>query len=140
MKPIVTYMRVSTDRQGRSGLGMEAQRPVGWCAVAPRAEFPSLDRSPVARRVDEAEVWSINCFYIDKAWRRKRLMRRLIEAAVAHAARSGAEIVEAYPLEPADRKPRSDAFLGLAAAFGECGFVEVARRRPARPVMRRHLA
>jgi DNA invertase Pin-like site-specific DNA recombinase len=40
MKPFVAYYRVSTERQGRSGLGTEAQRS----AVARFAEAESLER------------------------------------------------------------------------------------------------
>ncbi len=39
MKPIITYLRVSTDRQGKSGLGLEAQRS----ALAKFAEAEGLD-------------------------------------------------------------------------------------------------
>ena len=37
-KPIIAYLRVSTDRQGKSGLGLEAQRD----AIARFAEAESL--------------------------------------------------------------------------------------------------
>ena len=40
MKPFVAYYRVSTERQGRSGLGIEAQRS----AVARFAEAEELER------------------------------------------------------------------------------------------------
>ncbi|HET7870964.1 MAG TPA: hypothetical protein VFL42_00520, partial [Terriglobales bacterium] len=34
-------------------------RPAGWCAVAPREEYPVLTRSRVLGPVDEQPVWSI---------------------------------------------------------------------------------
>ncbi|HDR06229.1 MAG TPA: GNAT family N-acetyltransferase, partial [Candidatus Coatesbacteria bacterium] len=42
-------------------LAYEGDEPVGWCSVAPREAFPSLDRSPVLKRVDDEPVWSITC-------------------------------------------------------------------------------
>ena len=114
-------------------------RAVGWCAIAPRRASPSLERSRVTAAVDRASVWSITCFYIDPAFRRRGLMRRLIEAATDHARRSGARIVEAYPHEPRRRTGSGEVFTGLASTFRTCGFVEVARRSPTRPLMRRTL-
>lgn len=67
-------------------------------------------------------------------------MRQLIEAAAAHARDNGAEIVEAYPIDAALTKPSSDAvYVGISSAFAAAGFVEVARNRPERPLMRRKL-
>ena len=113
-------------------------RPVGWCSVAPRAEFPALDRSPVLRRVDATAVWSIVCFYIDRRARRRGVMDLLIRAAAEHAARNGARVVEAYPVDPVGpgKLGTGSAFTGFAAAFRRAGFVEVERRSPARPIMR----
>jgi GNAT superfamily N-acetyltransferase len=113
-------------------------QPVGWVAVAPRAEYPRLDRSRILKPIDDEPVWSIVCLFIAPAYRRRGLSTRLIAAAALHAAARGATIVEAYPVEPKSADmPGVFAFTGTAAAFHAAGFVEVARRSETRPIMRR---
>lgn len=121
-------------------LAYVGREPVGWCAVQPRDEFAGLDRSRVLRRVDDEPVWSVPCFYIAKEHRGAGVSRRLLEAAIAHARKQGARILEGYPVEP--KKGRmSDVFAwtGVASAFRKAGFAEVARRSETRPIMRRVL-
>jgi len=114
--------------------------PVGWCALAPREAYPALERSRILKRVDERPVWSITCFYVARAHRRSGLTTRLLEAAVAHARRRGARLVEGYPVDPRSKlTPDLFAFTGLASAFRKAGFTEVARRSATRPIMRREL-
>ena len=113
------------------------KEPVGWCAVAPREDFPALDRSRVLARVDDAPVWSIVCFFVARGMRHRGMTSDLIEAAVRYARRNGARIVEAYPVEPgAGGTADAFAFTGLASAFRRAGFVEAARRSPRRAVYR----
>jgi GNAT superfamily N-acetyltransferase len=112
--------------------------PVGWCAVAPRDEYPALDRSRVLKRVDDADVWSITCFFVARRARRQGVTGRLIDAAVAFAAGHGATVVEGYPIDPRSAEtPPVFAWTGLASAFERAGFVEVARRSETRPIVRR---
>ncbi len=112
-------------------------KPVGWCAVQPREAYPVLQRSPTLKPVDEQPVWSITCFFVAKPYRCSRLTAALIRAAVNHAARHGARIVEGYPVEPrSEDAPDLYVFTGFASTFREAGFVEVARRSPTRPIMR----
>jgi len=114
--------------------------PIGWCAVGPRTEFPRLERSRIARRVDQRSVWSIVCFYVSREHRRIGVSSGLIKAAVNYAAQSGADIIEAYPVEPkADSLPPLFAFTGLAKSFIDAGFSEVARRGETRPFMRYYI-
>jgi GNAT superfamily N-acetyltransferase len=119
-------------------LAYRGMDPVGWCSVAPRDSFPVLDRSRVLKPVDTLPVWSIVCFFIDKRHRRQGLSGKLIRAAVAHATKAGATIIEAYPIEPKAGQRPAPAFVytGLASAFKQAGFVEVARRSQTRPIMR----
>jgi GNAT superfamily N-acetyltransferase len=119
-------------------LGYDEGVPVAWCAVGPRETYPVLARSRMLKPVDEEPVWSIVCFFVARAYRRRGITVPLLEAAVASAAARGARIVEGYPIEP--RQPAlPDAFVstGLASAFVRAGFVEVARRSETRPIMRR---
>ncbi len=118
-------------------LAYDGDEPVGWCAVAPRDEFSSLNRSRVLKRVDDQPVWSVVCFFVKRSHRHQGLTVRLLKTAIDFAAEHGASIVEGYPIEP--RKPEMPpvfAFTGLASAFLEAGFVEVARRSETRPIMR----
>jgi GNAT superfamily N-acetyltransferase len=118
-------------------LAYAGDRPVGWCAVAPREEYPALERSRILKPVDDQPVWSITCFFIDRAYRRQGVMLVLIRAALEFARERGARIVEAYPTEAQnDEVPPVFVFTGLAAAFQKSGFVEVARRSAHRPIMR----
>jgi GNAT superfamily N-acetyltransferase len=79
-------------------LAYNAGRAVGWAAVAPRDEFTALMRSPQYRPRDEEEnVWAVTCFVVDKPEQRRGVAAALLEAAVAHAFRHGADVVEAYP-------------------------------------------
>lgn len=125
-------------RGGEPGvLAYAGEEPVGWCAVAPRTEYPRLDRSRVLARLDEKPVWSISCLFVARPWRKRGVSRALIEAAVAHARAHGAVIVEGYPVDPA--APQADAFVwtGIASAYERAGFREHERRSATRPIMRR---
>ena len=111
--------------------------PVGWCSIAPREAFPVLDRSPVLKRVDDQPVWSLVCFFIDKRYRGQNISQRLIEAGLEYASAHGAQIVEAYPVDPQGKVAQTvSIFTGTAATFARLGFVEVARRSAKRPIVR----
>lgn len=127
------------DRGEVPGLLVYVDRdPAGWVSVEPREAFPRLERSRAAKRVDDADVWSIVCFYIAKGFRGQGLMRRLVDAAVEQAAANGASVVEAYPKDLEDGIVSADAaYVGLLPVFKAAGFVEVARRVKGRPVVRK---
>jgi GNAT superfamily N-acetyltransferase len=127
------------DGKAHGVLAYVGGRVAGWCALGPRGEFPALERSRVLKPVDDAPVWSIVCFFILPAFRRQGIATRLLEAAVAHARRKGARLVEGYPIDPDGDYPPAFAWTGLAASFRQARFAEVARRSPTRPIMRRRL-
>jgi GNAT superfamily N-acetyltransferase len=121
-------------------LAFEGDRPVGWCSVAPREDFPGLQRSRVLARVDDRPVWSIVCFFVAKDRRRTGLTERLIREAVRYAGHNGARVVEGYPVEPGEAGTADAfAFTGIASAFTRAGFVEAARRSPRRAVYRKEI-
>ena len=113
--------------------------PVGWCAVAPRADYLRILNSRVLKPVDEDPgVWSIVCFYVIRAERGGGLAAALLEAAVGYAAGQGATAVEGYPKDTAgSTRHANEMFVGSMSMFAAAGFEEVARRSPQRPIMRR---
>ncbi|MEJ2420747.1 MAG: GNAT family N-acetyltransferase [Acidobacteriota bacterium] len=115
--------------------------PAGWCALAPRSDYPRLARSRILKPVDGRPVWSVTCFYIRRGRRGRQLSLKLLVAAVRYAASCGAEILEGYPVDPKSGRA-ADAFVytGLASTFRRAGFREVARRSETRPIMRLDLS
>jgi GNAT superfamily N-acetyltransferase len=113
---------------------------IGWCAVAPRQEYPRLERSRILAPIDAASVWSVTCFFVARECRGGHLTPRLLEAAAELARRNGGRILEGYPVDTGGRRT-AGAFLftGTCSAFLAAGFREVARRSPTRPIMRRAL-
>jgi GNAT superfamily N-acetyltransferase len=134
--------RAAFRRRVRSGtppglLAYIDNEPVGWCAVAPRAEYDYLSRSRVLRPIDDREVWSVSCLFVAKAHRGRGLSVQLLRAAIRMAGEAGAQIIEGYPVIPyAPHMPDAFAWTGTLAAFRAAGFEEVARGSPTRPIMR----
>lgn len=121
-------------------LAYDGDRAVGWCSVMPRERFASLERSRNLRRIDEQPVWSVVCFFVAKAYRRRGLTARLLEAAAEYVRSQGGRILEGYPTRPAATQADVFIYMGVPAAFDQAGFTEVARPTPSRSIMRRTLA
>jgi GNAT superfamily N-acetyltransferase len=117
------------------------EKPIGWCSVAPREQFPVLDRSRMLKRVDDRPVWSIICFFVPRPYRRQGLSSLLIRGALEYAKGQGATIVEAYPVDKESPKNTSvEAFTGFAKTFRALGFREVIRRSAWMPILRYYFA
>ncbi|MBC8259206.1 MAG: GNAT family N-acetyltransferase [SAR324 cluster bacterium] len=114
---------------------------VGWCALAPRSNYPALLRSRILQPVDERQCWSIACLFIKKSYRKNGVSIELLRATAEYAKLQGAELLEGYPIEPKAEKdiPPAFAWTGISKAFLSAGFEEVVRRSPTRPVMRLEL-
>jgi GNAT superfamily N-acetyltransferase len=110
--------------------------PVGWCAVAPRADHPRLVRDfrvPWLGRDEDktdATVWAVTCFVTRAGYRRRGISRALGRGTVDFARDRGARAVEGYP-DLVD-----GGSVGTLAMFAEAGFTEVNRPGNRRAVMR----
>ena len=96
--------------------------PVGWCSIGPREGFRGLERYRKLARIDDAAVWSVTCFFVDRSYRRTGLTVELLKAAVRHAGENGARIVEGYPVDPA---ATSYTYMGSPGTFTKAGFIDV---------------
>jgi GNAT superfamily N-acetyltransferase len=114
--------------------------PVGWIAVEPRSAYPKLAHSRVLKPVDDQEVWSITCFFVEKKHRRKGITIELLKAAVDYVKSRGGKIVEGYPVDAQSNQADTFIYTGTASAFKKAGFMEVARNSPTRPIFRYMIA
>jgi GNAT superfamily N-acetyltransferase len=118
-------------------LAFDGDLAVGWCQLTPREALPWLDRAWRLKRVDPLPVWSLSCFYVRIGYRKRGVTSALIAAALRAAKIAKAPALEAYPLD-AEKTPSASG-TGYASTFAHAGFKTVARRVPARPIMRHDL-
>jgi GNAT superfamily N-acetyltransferase len=121
-------------------LGYRDRRPIGWVSLGPREEYAKLERSPVMKAVDDKPAWSIICFVVDPKERRAGVAEAMLSGALAWARRHGVTLLEAYPCDKAARSADDSMWFGAKRMFDRAGFKVVARRKPARPVMRKQLS
>jgi GNAT superfamily N-acetyltransferase len=120
-------------------IGYRGREPVGWVSLGPRRDFAKLERSRVMKPVDATPVWSIVCFVVPPEQRGRGVARALLAGAIAYARRRGARLLEAYPVDRPGRSRDDAMWFGAKPMYDRAGFVEVARRKRDRPVMRRRL-
>jgi GNAT superfamily N-acetyltransferase len=110
--------------------------PVGWCAVAPRADHPRLlrnNRVPWEGRTEDKTdptVWSVTCLVTRAGYRRRGISHALARATVPFARNQGARALEAYP-DFVD-----GGSVGTLATFTNAGFTEATRPGQRRAVLR----
>jgi GNAT superfamily N-acetyltransferase len=117
-------------------LAYAEDEPVGWLSIAPRETYAALERYGALPRIDDAPVWSVVCFFIDRHFRRQGATLGLLRAAVEHARSNGAKILEGYPVEPGTRLY---TYMGSPSTFRSAGFHDVTPPGQARLVMRYYL-
>jgi len=120
-------------------IAYENGRAIGWVSLGPREDYAKLARSPVMKPVDTKPVWSIVCFFVDAKARHRGVAEALLKGATAWARERGAKLIEAYPCDKPEGSADDAMWFGAKPMFDRAGFVEVARRKPTRPVMRRRL-
>ena len=131
------FKKIVTAGDAPGILAYAGKRPIGWCAVAPREEYPVLGRSRVLGPVDDQPVWSVSCFFIAREFRSQGVTVPLLQAAVKFAKSCGAKIVEGYPQDlGGSTLPAAFVWTGVLPTFAAAGFKEVARRSSKRPIMR----
>jgi len=110
-------------------LAFDGDEPVGWCDLAPHADYPRLGRARKLQREGRGETWSIPCFFIKRSYRRRGVASRLLQAAVAHAWTLGAGEIEGYPVG-AGQSVDAFAYTGLPSMFEAAGFRPVPSTDP----------
>src|SRR5215211_2798459 len=121
-------------------------RAVGWVSLGPRTTFDRLNHAKLLAPVDELPTWSIVCFVVSRQARRSGVARALLDAAILYARDTGADRLEAYPVDTQGEKiAAANAYHGTLSMFEAAGFEIVERRQfnrtsPVRPIVRLELA
>ncbi|MFF1685163.1 GNAT family N-acetyltransferase [Streptomyces sp. NPDC058254] len=111
-------------------LAYDGAEPVGWAAVAPRADT-SFARNRRIHHVDDPPVWSLWCIRVRPGHRKKGISHALITGAVEYARAQGAPAIEAYPLDNGDAKvDLTTAYAGLRKNFERAALSDLDAHRP----------
>jgi ribosomal protein S18 acetylase RimI-like enzyme len=134
--------RLAAEQPAPGLVAYEGEGVVGWVSLGPREAYERLAYSKVLTPVDDTPVWSIVCFVVGRQRRGHGVADALLGAAVEHARKHGATMLEAYPVDTSgDRIPSANAYKGTLSMFERAGFEVVERRQATadstpRPVVR----
>ena len=123
-------------------LAYKEGKPVGWMQIGPRADIPEWNNANRATTpmndapADDPLVWAISCFFFTSKERGKGLSHRLVSEGVRFAQTNGARMLEASPMDRAKQAKSIGLYVGSTTVFEKAGFIEVARRKEGRPLMR----
>jgi GNAT superfamily N-acetyltransferase len=120
-------------------IGYRGGEPIGWVSLGPREAYGKLKRSPVMKAVDDQAVWSLVCFVVPAEHRGQGVARALLRGAIAYARKKRVKILEAYPVDTRKHAGDGSLWFGTKSMYDAAGFREVARRKPARPIVRLQL-
>jgi GNAT superfamily N-acetyltransferase len=125
-------------------LAYSEKTPVGWLAIAPRADAAKdSERVLRERGLDPSEdgvVWAATCFFIARGARKQGITGALLDAGVRHARDHGARVVEAFPLVPrTGNVPAAFAWTGFLSPFLKAGFEVVGSPSAGKRVVHRYL-
>jgi GNAT superfamily N-acetyltransferase len=108
--------------EARGLLAMRGKDAVGWMKLAPRARLPKLRNQRAYRAVDlgpDEGIWSVGCFLVRPAERRRGVARALLVAAPEWARAWGACAIEAYPHRVTYALHDEEAWMGPESVFVE---------------------
>lgn len=114
-------------------LAYRGEEPLGWAAVAPRAELTRVEKARATPRVDEEDVWVIPCVTVRPEARGQGVAVALVGVAAQYAFEHGAPAVEAYPRAGSHRTGCDNIFFGTEPIFERAGFQVIRDPLPNRP-------
>src|SRR5207237_1899904 len=133
-------LKAAVDRNVAPGLiGYRDGQPIAWVSLGPREDYAKLARSMVMKPVDDKPVWSVVCFYTAREARGEHLAEAMLKGAIDYARSRGVRLIEAYPVDKRERDRDDSMWFGAKSMYDRAGFVEVARRKPLRPIVRKTL-
>jgi predicted GNAT family acetyltransferase len=75
-------------------LARDGAEVVGWCSLGPRGDFPRAERVKAIRGDWDRRTWSVTCFFIPARHRGRGVATALLRAAIEHARRRGAAVLD----------------------------------------------
>jgi GNAT superfamily N-acetyltransferase len=124
-------------RSDPSARGLVALRDgelVGWMKLVPIEAVPKLRSLPVYRAVEpakepsarrEGSTYSIGCFMVHPAARRRGVARALLSAAESHVRAWGGSVIEGHPRRSTEPLHDEEAFQGPEELFRDLGYSAV---------------
>lgn len=132
------FRKLVLDGKAFGCLAFSGDEAIGWCSVGPREDYLRLTNIKSLQTSWTPSTWSVTCFYIRTAWRRKGVGTALLAQAVKVAKANGATELEGYPIKPyTDNVPGPFAWTGIPRLFEEQKFVDITPPDNARPIYRK---